>query len=172
MTAPVKGKRNAPKAAPAISDADGDDDQVRVDTNEQSVVEDAQTNANDNLCIEDESNLASNTEALDGDSASLEVSPDVLFIYRPECLDCLHLTENGSRAYKKCYLDEGNTDCPAGSIRIVVGVPMERVVTAIITATLEANAEKLAILYGKLQERDPVVVQRVMDEVRQRMSRN
>lgn len=99
-----------------------------------------------------------------------EPERDVLFIHKEECLDCLQLTETGTRSYKKCHFTSGNDNCPAQTIQIVVGVPVEKAANAIARAQLSNDAVRLADLYAKLAERNEVVLTRVMNRVKQILS--
>jgi hypothetical protein len=103
------------------------------------------------------------------DTASLEAPKDLLFIYKPECLACLQLCETGIKVYQKCHYTAGNDSCPAATIRIVVGVPIDRAATSIVGAMRNNDLVRLGALTAKLQERDETVVNAVMEMVRKKL---
>lgn len=103
------------------------------------------------------------------DTASNEAPKDLLFIYKPECLTCLQLCETGTKVYQKCHYTAGNDSCPAATIRIVVGVPIDRAATSIVGAMRNNDLVRLGALTAKLQERDETVVNAVMEMVRKKL---
>lgn len=98
-----------------------------------------------------------------------EDTRDVFYVYSKKCLRCLHLTETGSEYMESCHFSNGNDSCPAQAIRIVVGVPVEKVANIIVKAMDEGDSEKLAETYAKLAEKDAIVQQQVKDAVQAKM---
>lgn len=81
-----------------------------------------------------------------------EEAPDngTLEIYRPECLKCKALVPHEEKTWKKCHFSAGNERCPAQSVKIVVGIPVDSIVQAFIVSEQTANMERLARLYAQL----------------------
>lgn len=97
-----------------------------------------------------------NEEAEDADS-----DVGVMTIYQVKCLRCTHLvpelsddTNPKGKEFKGCHYENGNEDCPAQWATIVVGIPVDKIVTAIMEAEEAGNTEKLGAIYAKLASKD------------------
>ncbi|QJT71083.1 hypothetical protein GR11A_00045 [Vibrio phage vB_VcorM_GR11A] len=89
---------------------------------------------------------------------------DRLVLYSPKCLSCTRLCgDMGKKKYKSCSPKKGNTQCPAQYITLVEGTDFEKASNALAKAMRENDSERLARLYDKLSEYDPVVQQRIRD---------
>jgi hypothetical protein len=112
--------------------------------------------------IVDEQDDQDEPEAQDAPQVTGEDEKDLVMIYHAKCLRCQHLTSTGTRIFNACHFSNGNTDCPAKSIRIVIGINFERAASLISQAMLSGDTVKLKSLMEKLESRDEIVRKRVM----------
>lgn len=90
----------------------------------------------------------------------------ILRIYSADCLRCVALVGAlGQKVFKRCHYTTGNEDCPAGSARIVVGVPVNKIVSMILDAENSSDNARLARIYSQLSGKDQVVQDLVRDEL-------
>lgn len=90
----------------------------------------------------------------------------ILRIYSADCLRCVALVGAlGQKVFKRCHYTAGNEDCPAGSARIVVGVPVNKIVSMILDAENSSDNARLARIYSQLSGKDQVVQDLVRDEL-------
>ena len=110
---------------------------------------------------EDDGSVASGSDEDD------EVEEEaILRIYSADCLRCVALVGAlGQKVFKRCHYTAGNEDCPAGSARIVVGVPVNKIVSMILDAENSSDNARLARIYSQLSGKDQVVQDLVRDEL-------
>ena len=132
------------------------------DTGEPGVV--VATDAAASVFPAEGDNSASSTEVEDEDEELGEEA--ILRIYSADCLRCVALVGPlGQKVFKRCHYTEGNEDCPAGSARIVVGVPVNKIVSMILEAEGSSDNARLARIYSQLSGKDQVVQDLVRDEL-------
>lgn len=45
---------------------------------------------------------------------------DFLALYSNNCISCKSLVEGAAKTFKKCHYKQGNTECPAAEVKIIV----------------------------------------------------
>lgn len=147
---------------------DADDNDIFGDPSVSSIPEDPEDDvfgSGDTTDSEDQDEVddAASTDQFEdseGDedgSEDGEDEPGLLTIFKHECLNCISLYANGTKQYKKCHFTEGNEDCPASQVKIVVGIPVGRLIKRILDAEELGEAESLTEVYAKISTKDPDV---------------
>lgn len=141
------------EAAPAApQEADEIEDAKLIEPSTASEADDAQDDE-----IETEAESAQDEPQVTG-----EDEKDLVMIYHAKCLRCQHLTSTGTRIFNSCHFSNGNADCPAKAIRIVIGINFDRAANLVAQAMLSGDTVKLKALMEKLESRDEIVRKRVM----------
>jgi hypothetical protein len=141
-----------------VGDSDDDGEGGSADSDEEDGV--GPVDAQDNLSVFD----VENETVID------EAAPDngVLEIYRPECLQCAALVPHETKTWKKCHFSNGNERCPAQSVKIVIGIPLDQIVQAFIVSEQTGNTDRLARLYKQLSEKPDWQQQQVQQGIKRR----
>jgi hypothetical protein len=106
----------------------------------------------------------------DDEDDTEQVVQDIVFISKPECLKCFHLTPLGTVDYSKkkdfrCHFSQGNTSCPARTVRIIEGMDFEKFARKMARAITNSDAELLDKCNRRLLKKDPLVKRKVMEMV-------
>lgn len=108
------------------------------------------------------------TEAVAEEKEPEEKEKDYVIIYSEDCLKCLHLCPTlGVKAYKDCHFSKGNEDCPAKTLRVAIGVNVERTAKIYTKYFKTNNVDKLTRMNKRLSTKDPAIVAQVMALVQQ-----
>jgi len=82
-------------------------------------------------------------------------------IYSHDCLRCTELVPGlkkseyiKARSFKKCHYENGNKDCPAKTVQIVVGLPIPKIVKAYMDAFINGDNVTLANIQARLATKD------------------
>jgi hypothetical protein len=103
------------------------------------------------------------SEAEDDQDISSEEDEEigVFEIYNRKCLNCIslcaELAGKGGKEHTSCHFTNGNEDCPARFVQVIVGVPVNRLVRAILESEETGDSERLATIYSKIATKDPTV---------------
>ncbi len=103
------------------------------------------------------SDQADGDEGEDGDVG-------VLHVYSENCFRCTLLApgmegEKGFRAFKKCSAEAGNENCPAASVRVVIGIPVRQLALSLLKAEEENDFAKIARIFARVSAKDDSVKQ-------------
>lgn len=102
---------------------------------------------------------------------AVELVKDLFMIAKKDCVKCVHLCpETGSIAPTNCHYDNGNEDCPARTVTIMIGMSIREVesaATAIVEATENGDFPRLTRaanrLAGKSESVRAAVSKRVLE---------
>lgn len=116
--------------------------------------------------------LVAQEDHVDAEAESAQdTQRDVVLLYKPKCLECLHLfPEGGKKVYSGCHFAAGNEDCPAKSLKLVVMVPADRVSDLLVEATLNNDVIRLSELSARLNKKDEAEIERVMSLFREKIA--
>ena len=90
-------------------------------------------------------------------------------IDRPNCLKCAHLAPDIADKAFSCTAENGNANCPAQSMTVIVGTNADKAGTAIAKAVQDGDFEKASKFFGKLGSYHEVIQQQVMGVFRSKM---
>ncbi|MGE8453873.1 hypothetical protein D3C87_1251980 [compost metagenome] len=90
----------------------------------------------------------------DADSDEL----DYLEVYSRKCLRCSHLVEGAKQAYEECHRLQGNEDCPAPEVRIVVTGKAARAARLIMKAREDRDPAREAKILQSMADESPAVL--------------
>ncbi len=100
-------------------------------------------------------------------------------IYSHNCLRCTELVPGlkkseyiKARAFTKCHYENGNKDCPAKSVQIVVGLPIPTIVKSYMAAFVDGDNEKIALIQAKLATKDEGQRQLANDAIKRAMAKH
>lgn len=104
-----------------------------------------------------ESGIADFGDATEDESSEM----GILEIHSRKCLRCTHLCPelegNNGKAFTNCHFENGNEDCPAATVQIVVGIPVNRLIRTVFECEASNDSERLATLYARIATKDAVV---------------
>lgn len=92
-----------------------------------------------------------------------QVDNGVLEIYKPKCLGCSHLVPHLDTKFSKCHFSKGNDRCPASSVQILVGIPLDKIVRAFLVAEQTGDNARMGRLYGQLAVKPAWQQQRITE---------
>jgi hypothetical protein len=107
-------------------------------------------------------------EGLDDTSplATDETEPDqvgTLQVFNENCFRCTHLIpelKSGkhikAKKFSECHFENGNEECPAKTVIIVVGIPIQKIVKMWMGAHIDGDNERKAKIEAKLATKDEV----------------
>lgn len=121
---------------------------------------------------EDDGDESEHEEADDSDEVEVEEEDvrELVIIDNENCTNCMHFCETGTKNYNKCHFSKGNTNCPAKTTRIIIGIPIGITARAIARATLKGDFNRVAELTTALANKDPLLGKRVSKRVTQYMT--
>lgn len=96
----------------------------------------------------------------------------VLFLCGNKCLRCVHLFPGITRNLAKvhdCTVQNGNEDCPAGTARLAVRQPIDKMIDSMVNAMKNHDTAKLLHYNSQLAKKDPIVQRQVLDGVTARL---
>lgn len=94
-----------------------------------------------------------------------EVDNGVLEIYNEKCLRCTHLVPHADKKFNNCHFSKGNDRCPASSVQILIGIPLDNIVNAFLTAEQIGDNSRLGRLYAQLAEKPAWQQQRIQEAI-------
>ncbi len=80
---------------------------------------------------------------------------DHLALYSRNCKRCSHLDPEESRAFEKCHFSNGNQECPALEVQLVVVGEAKRFASAWKKARNEGNLVRQAEILDAVSKRSP-----------------
>ncbi len=83
---------------------------------------------------------------------------EYLEVYSRKCLRCSHLVEGAKQTYEECHYLQGNEDCPASEVRIVVTGKAARAARLIMKAREERNPAREAQILQEMANESPAVL--------------
>lgn len=158
-----KGDQSSSKSETTNGDEDAD-----TDDEDLSSLEDLSDGDNENLESVDEEQPASQQESLD----EQEIDSGVLEIFHEKCLRCAHLVPHETKKFNSCHFSKGNARCPASSVQILIGIPLDAIVNAFMTAEVIGDNAKLGRLYAQLAEKPEWQQQRIQEALTARRNSN
>lgn len=84
---------------------------------------------------------------------------DLVMIKKPECLTCKHLCSLNKKKYD-CTED---TNCPAKTYKIILGVDINACVERMASALASNNIDELNVITGELANVDPEVKTKILN---------
>lgn len=73
---------------------------------------------------------------------------ELLALYSQNCLKCSHLVDVGTRAFNRCHYTQGNKECPAKEVALVVVGKARQYAQRVLKARTERNLPAEANLLG------------------------
>lgn len=119
-----------------------------------------------------DSDVSDSEEEEEDSGETPDENKDLLILYKKRCLNCAYLVGHKETYYEECHYMNGNSLCPASTTKIVVGVPVEKASRAIARAILSGDTRNVTRKINKLQDKDPLIIERVMKRVRERVAEN
>lgn len=107
------------------------------------------------------SNKADDEPEQDTDLDKQQVDNGVLEIYKAKCLGCGHLAPHLEQKFNKCHFTKGNDQCPASSVQILIGIPLDNIVRAFLVAEQTGDNARLGRLYAQLAQKPEWQQQRI-----------
>jgi len=113
----------------------------------------------------------------DEETEEREEGKDLILLHRRECIECgylvSHLGENPA-SYKLadkegCHYTDGNESCPAGALRIVVGVNFDAASDGLAEAWRASDVQRIDKIMRKLQKVDEAISRKVLDMAREKL---
>lgn len=110
---------------------------------------------------------------------------DIIQLYEPasclRCTDLLELTVEDARELQrtwgtqllsnmKCHYSNGNTQCPAGTMRIVRLSDVDKAVDAYMEAMGSGDIAKLSRIVNAINQKDESTINLVMSKIKERMN--
>ena len=97
------------------------------------------------------------------------VEAGYVVIDRIDCLKCAHLAPGVAKTLYTCTADNGNPNCPAQALTIIIGTNVEKAARAITNSLMENDFEKASRNLGRLGTYHEVIQAQVMAEVRENL---
>jgi len=156
MSTPVP---NTPHSVPQ-TEVDEDEDLSSL----EDETEDAESSTEDSNIHNPEASLKEDEDSLDVD----EINNGVLEIYHAKCLSCQRLVPHADKKYTNCSFTKGNTRCPASSVQVLIGIPLDKIVTAFFVAEQTGDNARLGKLYAQLANKPAWQQQRITQALNER----
>lgn len=90
---------------------------------------------------------------------------DRFVIHSANCLSCSRLIpelENG-REFKKCF--DGNEECPALYTKMIIGVPVDKIVRLYNDAVAKGDVRKMGNILRRLEDVDKALVDKIFSSI-------
>jgi hypothetical protein len=94
-----------------------------------------------------------------------EIDSGVLEIHSEKCLRCNHLTPHAEKKFNNCHFSRGNERCPAASVQILIGIPLDRIVASFLAAEDTGDNARLGRLYAQLATKPSWQQQRIQESL-------
>lgn len=86
-----------------------------------------------------------------------------LYVYSKKCLNCIHFAPTiGKKVYHDCHFTNGNENCPASEVKVVVMLPYQMIAKKLYDAHVGNDAAKLSSLMARLNRQDSEEVAKVL----------
>ncbi len=82
-------------------------------------------------------------------------SQDYLTVYSENCLTCKSLVTGARKRYKECHFENGNEECPALSVKIIIMGKVDQVAKKIRGARRELDAALEAQIWSSVASESP-----------------
>lgn len=172
-TQPAAADAAAARAAAVRAEVDGDADEdetpakkrvpkkkARAKAATAQVAEEAVTQA-----VREPAAMNPEPQADEGD----ESPTDTILIYSTRCLRCSHLCPDMPRQFDECHYSNGNEDCPAATMRVLVGINFEKASTAMARALANNDAARVSRIAAKLEDKHDFVRSRVFTMAKEKL---
>lgn len=109
-------------------------------------------------------------DTLDVDDLQLS-DPDfdeaTLLVYKPHCLECSYLVAFATKKFKRCHFSQGNNDCPASGVKILIKIPTERIVKSLLRKEEEQDLAGISEWYAKLATKPDWAQTQILDALKE-----
>lgn len=109
--------------------------------------------------------MQSNTDNIKGNDSEAE-ERGFIVIDRPECLKCSHFAPGIATKAMDCTEENGNSQCPASQMSVVIGTNVPRAGAAIADSINTGDFGKAARLFKKLDSYHTVIQKQIMEVAR------
>lgn len=86
-----------------------------------------------------------------------------IYVYSKKCLNCIHFAPTvGKKVYHDCHFTNGNENCPASEVKVIVMLPYQMIAKKLYDAHVGNDAAKLSSLMARLNRQDTEEVAKVL----------